>query len=66
MLGELVIDDASNSVRLRGRLLELTFKEFELLRHLARHAGQMITRAQLLAEVWGYEFFGGTARWMCT
>jgi DNA-binding winged helix-turn-helix (wHTH) protein len=37
-----------------------TYKEFELLKYLARHAGQVFTRAQLLQEVWGYDFFGGT------
>ena len=44
----------------RGRLLELTYKEFELLKYLAQHAGRVFTRAQLLQEVWGYDFFGGT------
>ena len=60
VLGELVIDEATYSARLRGRLLALTYKEFELLKYLARHAGQVFTRAQLLQEVWGYDFFGGT------
>ncbi|MDN5858555.1 MAG: response regulator transcription factor [Pseudonocardia sp.] len=58
--GELVIDEATYSARLRGRLLELTYKEFELLKYLAQHAGRVFTRAQLLQEVWGYDFFGGT------
>ncbi len=60
MLGELVIDEATYAARLRGRLLELTYKEFELLKYLAQHAGRVFTRAQLLQEVWGYDFFGGT------
>jgi DNA-binding winged helix-turn-helix (wHTH) protein len=38
----------------------LTYKEFELLKYLAQHAGRVFTRAQLLQEVWGYDFFGGT------
>ena len=46
--------------RLRGRPLELTYKEFELLKYLAQHAGRVFTRAQLLQEVWGYDYFGGT------
>ena len=46
--------------RLRGRPLDLTYKEFELLKYLAQHAGRVFTRAQLLQEVWGYDFFGGT------
>jgi DNA-binding response OmpR family regulator len=60
VLGELVIDEATYAARLRGRVLELTYKEFELLKYLAQHAGRVFTRAQLLQEVWGYDFFGGT------
>jgi DNA-binding response OmpR family regulator len=60
MVGELVIDESTYTVRLRGRPLEFTYKEFELLKHLAQHAGRVFTRAQLLQEVWGYDFFGGT------
>jgi DNA-binding response OmpR family regulator len=59
-LGELVIDEATYTVRLRGRPLDLTYKEFELLKYLAQHAGRVFTRAQLLQEVWGYDFFGGS------
>lgn len=59
-LGDLVIDDATYMARLRGRPLDLTYKEFELLKYLAQHAGRVFTRAQLLQEVWGYDFFGGT------
>jgi DNA-binding winged helix-turn-helix (wHTH) protein len=59
-LGELVIDEATYTVRLRGRPLDLTYKEFELLKYLGQHAGRVFTRAQLLHEVWGYDFFGGT------
>lgn len=58
-LGELVLDEAAYSVRLRGRPLALTYKEFELLKYLAQHAGQVFSRAQLLQEVWGYDFHGG-------
>ncbi len=59
-LGELSIDESAYSARLRSRSLDLTFKEFELLRFLAAHAGRVFTRAQLLQEVWGYDYFGGT------
>ncbi|HEY8372490.1 MAG TPA: response regulator transcription factor [Pseudonocardiaceae bacterium] len=59
-LGDLVIDEETYTARLRGRPLELTYKEFELLKYLAQHAGRVFTRAQLLQEVWGYDFFGGT------
>ncbi len=59
-LGDLVIDDLTYTARVRGRPLDLTYKEFELLKHLVQHAGQVFTRAQLLQTVWGYDFFGGT------
>ena len=59
-LGELTIDEGTYTARLRGKPLDLTYKEFELLKYLAQHAGRVFTRAQLLQEVWGYDFFGGT------
>ena len=40
--------------------LDLTYKEFELLKFLAQHPGRVFTREQLLQEVWGYDYFGGT------
>jgi DNA-binding response OmpR family regulator len=58
--GDLTIDEASYTVKLRGQPLDLTFKEFELLKFLAQHPGRVFTRAQLLQEVWGYDYFGGT------
>jgi DNA-binding response OmpR family regulator len=47
-------------VQLRERPIHLTYKEFELLKYLVQHAGRVFTRRQLLQEVWGYHFFGGT------
>jgi DNA-binding response OmpR family regulator len=58
--GDLSIDEATYTARLRGRALDLTFKEFELLKYLAQHAGRVFTRTQLLQEVWGYDYYGGT------
>ncbi len=55
-----VIDEASYSAKVHGRTLDLTFKEFELLRFLAGHPSRVFTREQLLSEVWGYDYFGGT------
>jgi hypothetical protein len=55
-----VIDEASYSAKVNGRPLDLTYKEFELLRFLAQHPGRVFTREQLLSEVWGYDYFGGT------
>jgi DNA-binding response OmpR family regulator len=54
------IDEASYSAKVHGRPLDLTFKEFELLRFLAQHPARVFTREQLLSEVWGYDYFGGT------
>jgi DNA-binding response OmpR family regulator len=58
--GDLTIDEGTYTCRLRGKALELTFKEFELLKYLAQHPGRVFTRAQLLQEVWGYDYYGGT------
>ncbi len=58
--GEVVVDDATYTAKLSGRSLDLTFKEFELLKYLAQHPGRVFSRQQLLQEVWGYDYFGGT------
>jgi DNA-binding response OmpR family regulator len=58
--GELTIDEGTYTCKLRGKSLDLTFKEFELLKYLAQHPGRVFTRAQLLQEVWGYDYYGGT------
>jgi len=58
--GEVVVDEASYTARVGGRSLDLTFKEFELLKFLAQHPGRVFSRQQLLQEVWGYDYFGGT------
>jgi DNA-binding response OmpR family regulator len=59
-LGDLRIDVDTYKVTAAGRPLDLTFKEFELLRFLATHPGRVYTRPALLREVWGYDFYGGT------
>jgi DNA-binding response OmpR family regulator len=58
--GDLTIDESTYTSRLRGRPLDLTYKEFELLKFLAQHPGRVFSRAQLLQEVWGYDYYGGT------
>jgi DNA-binding response OmpR family regulator len=58
--GDLTIDETTYSARVGSRLLDLTYKEFELIKHLAQHPGRVFTRAQLLQDVWGYDYFGGT------
>ena len=55
-----IIDEASYSAKVHGRPLDLTYKEFELLRFFASHPSRVFTREQLLSEVWGYDYFGGT------
>lgn len=59
-LGPLSIDTDSYRVTASGKPLDLTFKEFELLRFLAQRPGRVFTRPTLLREVWGYDFYGGT------
>jgi DNA-binding response OmpR family regulator len=59
-IGDLSIDSHSYTTRLRGEALALTYKEFELLKYLAQHPGRVFSRDQLLREVWGYDYFGGT------
>ncbi|QCU77434.1 response regulator transcription factor [Citricoccus sp. SGAir0253] len=54
------VDAASYTAKVHGVPLNLTFKEFELLKHLVQHPGRVFTREQLLHEVWGYDYFGGT------
>ena len=58
--GDVVIDESTYTAKIKGTSLDLTFKEFELLKYLAQHPGRVFTRAQLLQEIWGYDYFGGT------
>jgi DNA-binding response OmpR family regulator len=57
--GDLLIDLAQCEVSVSGRLVGLTFKEYELLRFLASNPGRVFMRDKLLNEVWGYDYFGG-------
>lgn len=59
-LGAIALDVDTYRVTASGRPLDLTFKEFELLRFLASSPGRVFTRPALLREVWGYDFYGGT------
>ena len=58
-IGDLEIDTDDCEVTLGGRPIELTFKEYELLRFLASNRGKVFTRDVLLDKVWGYDYFGG-------
>jgi DNA-binding response OmpR family regulator len=59
-LGPLAMNTETYQVFVGGRLLDLTYKEFELLRFLIQRTGRVFTRTELLSEVWGYNFYGGT------
>jgi DNA-binding response OmpR family regulator len=56
--GDLHIDLEKRSVRLAGKAIDLTAKEFDLLAHFARHPGRVLSRTQLLDSVWGYSHSG--------
>ncbi|MCB0191207.1 MAG: response regulator transcription factor [Anaerolineae bacterium] len=58
--GDLTIDQATRMVTVKGQPVELTVKEFDLLRALAERPGQVFTREELLSQVWGYDFYGDT------
>lgn len=58
-VADVVVDESNWTVRAGGEPLNLTFKEFELLKYLAGHPGRVVTREQLLAEVWGSDYYGG-------
>lgn len=56
--GDLVIDVDRYEVRRGGTVIELTLREFELVKFLALHQGQIFSRESLLEKVWGYEYYG--------
>jgi DNA-binding response OmpR family regulator len=58
--GELAINGERYEVKVNERPVELTFKEFELLRYLATRPGKVFTREMLLEQVWGYDYYGGS------
>ncbi|WP_114905729.1 winged helix-turn-helix transcriptional regulator [Ornithinimicrobium murale] len=58
--GDVVVDEASWTVRAGGEPLDLTYREFELLKFLVGQPGRVVTREHLLHEVWGTDYYGGT------
>lgn len=58
--GPIVIDEAAYTVTVDHQPLDLTYTEFELLKYLVTHPGRVLTRENLLSEVWGYDYYGGT------
>ena len=59
-VAELAIDQDNYEVTLRGEPIDLTYKEYELLRFLVGHSRRVFTRSDLLTRVWGYDYIGGT------
>ena len=57
-VGELSLDLNKFEVRVRGEVLDLTLREFEVIKYLASQPGQVVTREVLLEKVWGYEYYG--------
>ena len=57
-IGDLTLDLDKFEVRIRGKIIDLTLREFEVLRYLANQPGQVVTREALLEKVWGYEYYG--------
>ena len=57
-VGELTLDLDRFEVRARGEVVDLTLREFEVLKYLATQPGQVVTRETLLEKVWGYEYYG--------
>ena len=58
--GELIMDISRHEVKVKGKEIELTAKEFGLLEELLRNKGRVLTRDTLLNNVWGYDYFGNT------
>lgn len=59
-VGDLTVNPENYQVYVGGRPLDLTYKEFELLKFLAQRPGRVCDRDTLLREVWGYDYYGGT------
>ena len=57
-VGELKLDLDKFEVKVRGEVIDLTLREFEVLKYLANQPGQVVTRETLLEKVWGYEYYG--------
>ena len=57
-VGDLVLDLDRFEVKIRGQVIDLTLREFEVLKYLAKQPGQVVTREVLLEKVWGYEYYG--------
>lgn len=59
-LGDIIIDTDKHEVSVDNKIIELTFKEFQLLKVLAKNKGKVLSRNYLLDKIWGYDFYGET------
>lgn len=57
-VGDLSLDLSKFEVKVRGEVIDLTLREFEVIKYLANQPGQVVTRETLLEKVWGYEYYG--------
>ncbi len=57
-IGDLVLDLEKIEAKVKGKIIDLTLREFEVLKYLAMQNGQVVTREKLLEAVWGYEYYG--------
>ncbi|WP_105616398.1 response regulator [Vallitalea okinawensis] len=57
-IGDIIIDDEKYEIRMKDKALDLTLREYELIKFLSKIPGKVYTREELLSEVWGYEYFG--------
>lgn len=60
VMGDVALDNEAHTVTVKGKAVELTYKEFELLRCLMENPGKVFTRDMLLERIWGYDFGGET------
>ena len=58
-VGDILINLTRYEVRVRGAPIELTLKEYELLKYLVMNRGRVFTRSDLLNQIWGYNYYGG-------
>ena len=58
VVGDLSLDLSKFEVKVRGEIIDLTLREFEVIKYLANQPGQVVTRETLLEKVWGYEYYG--------
>lgn len=59
-LGDIRLDAEKHTLQVRGELVSVPLKEFELLEYLMRNAGRVLTRGQLIDRVWGSDYYGDT------